>query len=122
MLDEARGAWRYRWLAIAVAAALALPGWLAVFALPDRFEASAEVMVDSRTALTQNLQGLAVQPDVSGQLNYVRESLLAEPQLLTVAQEAGVLPAGSVNALTQDRVLASLRKRIWLIVQGPDDR
>jgi polysaccharide chain length determinant protein (PEP-CTERM system associated) len=122
MLDEARGAWRYRWLAVAVAAGLALLGWLVVFALPDRYEASAEVLVDSRTALTPALQGLAVQQDVSVQLNYVRESLLAEPQLLKVAQEAGILPAGSVDSANQERVLAGLRKRIWLIVQGPDDR
>jgi polysaccharide chain length determinant protein (PEP-CTERM system associated) len=121
IVDEARGAWRYRWLSLAVAAALALIGWLAVFALPDRYEASAEVLVDSRTALTPALQGLAVEQDVGVQLNYVREALLAEPQLLKLAQDAGVLP-DHADAVTQERTLASLRKRVWLIVQGPDDR
>jgi polysaccharide chain length determinant protein (PEP-CTERM system associated) len=121
IVDEARGTWRYRWLSLAVAAALALLGWLVVFALPDRYEASAEVLVDSRTALTPALQGLAVEQDVSVQLNYVRESLLAEPQLLKMAQDAGIFPAGAVDPVTQERVLTNLRKRIWLIVEAPDD-
>jgi polysaccharide chain length determinant protein (PEP-CTERM system associated) len=122
ILDEARGAWRYRWLSLAAAAALALIGWLMVFALPDRYEASAEVLVDSRTALTPALKGLAMEQDVGVQLNYVRESLLAEPQLLKTAQAAGVFAAGAVvDPVTQERALGSLRKRIWLIVEAPED-
>jgi polysaccharide chain length determinant protein (PEP-CTERM system associated) len=122
IFDEARGGWRYRWLCIAVAAALALIGWLVVFALPDRYEASAQVLVDSRTALTPALQGLAVEQDVGVQINFVRESLLAEPTLLKTALEAGVLPPGVVDPATQERVITSLRNRIGLIVQAQDDR
>src|SRR5258706_359568 len=59
--EELSSAWRFRWLALAVAAALALVGWLVVFALPDRYEAVASVFVDTRTSLKPVLQGLTVE-------------------------------------------------------------
>src|SRR5215469_11691424 len=106
--------WRYRWWAVSVAAGAALLGWLVIFALPDRYEASAEVLVDSRTALAPALHGLAVEQDVGVQLNYVRESLLATDQLRKTAIEAGVIPAGVTDPASQEKVLNSLRKRLQL--------
>ena len=52
LIDEIRGAWRYRWIALTAAAAIAAVGWLIVFMLPDRFEANAAVLVNARTALS----------------------------------------------------------------------
>jgi|SRR5215469_15888400 len=112
--------WRYRWWAVSVAAGAALLGWLVIFALPDRYEASAEVLVDSRTALAPALQGLAVEQDVGVQLNYVRESLLSEQQLRKTALEAGVIPPGMSDPVSQEKLLNSVRKRVELIVQAPD--
>jgi polysaccharide chain length determinant protein (PEP-CTERM system associated) len=122
LIDEIRGAWRYRWIAVAAAAAIAAVGWLIVFILPDRFEANAAVLVNARTALKPALQGLAVEQDVGVQLSYVRESLLAEPQLLRIAKLGGVLPAGEVDPVRQAQLLRNLRNHIQLTVQGADDR
>jgi len=117
-LVEIQGAWRFRWIAIAAATAVATAGWLIVFALPDWYGAAAEVLVDTRTALTPALQGLAVEPDVSVQLNYVRGSLLAGPQLRRIALLSGMLEAAGVDPARQEEVLSSLRKRIQLTVQN----
>jgi hypothetical protein len=65
---------------------------LIVFALPDRYAAFARVFVDTRTALKPVLQGLTVDQDVDAQINYVRQSLLAGPQLEKIAIASGVLP------------------------------
>ena len=70
--DEVHGGWRFRWLALAAAVILAPLGWVVVFALPDRYEATASVFVDKRTALGPMLQGLIVEQDVEAQLNFVR--------------------------------------------------
>ena len=51
LAEELRSAWRFRWIAFGVAGAVAVLGWLVVFALPDRYESSARVFVDTRTAL-----------------------------------------------------------------------
>jgi polysaccharide chain length determinant protein (PEP-CTERM system associated) len=120
-LDEIQGAWRFRWIAIAAAAAVATAGWLVVFALPDWYRAAAAVLVDTRTALTPALQGLAVEPDVTVRLNYVRESLLAGPQLRRIAQLTGMLTAAGVDPARQEEVLSGLRKRIQLTVQNSSE-
>ena len=122
LLDQVRGTWRYRWLALSVACIGAAAGWLVVFMLPDRYEASAAVLVDTRTALKPALEGLAVQQDVGVQLSYVRESLLADPELLRIATEGGVLSAAGVDPEHQDQVLRQMRDRIQLTMQSADDR
>ena len=120
-MDEIQGAWRFRWIAIAAAAAVATAGWLTVFALPDWYRAAAEVLVDTRTALTPALKGLAVEPDVTVRLNYVRESLLAGPQLRRIAQLTGMLAVAGVDPARQEEVLSNLKKRIQLTVQNTSE-
>ena len=119
--EELSSAWRFRWLALAVAAALALVGWLVVFALPDRYEAVASVFVDTRTSLKPVLQGLTVEQDVDAQLNFVRQSLLAGPQLLKVGRESGVLPTG-LDPRRQEQALADLSRRIAINVRSANGR
>ena len=122
LFDELRGAWRYRWIALAVAVGVAVIGWLVIFALPDRYEAQAEVLVDTRTALKPVLQGLATNQDVNVQLNYVRQALLAGPQLTSFAEQAGIMPRSGIGPAQQEAVLDGLSKRIDLSVERTLDQ
>lgn len=122
IIDEVRGAWRYRWWAVAAAVVVATLGWILVFALPDRYEANAAVLVDTRTALKPALQGLATEQDVAVQLDYVSQALLAEPQLARIAQAAGILPASGLDPGHQQLQLARLRNRIHLTVTPGTDQ
>lgn len=122
LLDDFRGAWRFRWLAFGAASAFALAGWLLVFTLPDRYGAQASVLVDTRTALKPALVGVALEQDVGVELSYVRGSLLTNQSLLKTAYLAGVLPAYVVDPFHQDKAVSSLRKHILLTMQSADDR
>lgn len=122
LLDEVRGAWRFRWLALLAAVLVAVIGWLLIFALPDRYEAQAEVLVDTRTALKPVLQGLATNQDVNVQLNYVRQALLAGPQLSALAQQVGLMPATGLGPADKEALLNSLQKRIDLSVDRTPDQ
>lgn len=119
---EVRGAWRFRWTALVAAVTVAIIGWLLVFALPDRYQAQAEVLVDTRTALKPVLQGLATNQDVNVQLNYVRQALLAGPQLSHLAEQAGILPASGVGPAKEQGLLEALKKRIDLSVELTPDQ
>ncbi len=121
VLEEIRSAWRFRWLALAVGGTIALLGWMAVFAMPDRYQAGAKVFVDTRTALKPVLQGLTVGQDVDAELNYVRQSLLAGPQLERIAREAGVIPPGS-DAHSREQLLQGLGNRIEISVRSASGR
>src|SRR6202140_1996168 len=116
VLDEVRGAWRFRWFGIAAASLVALLGWCLVFALPDRYAADARIFVDTRTALKPALQGLTTDQSVDAQINYVRQSLLEGPQLEQIAKETGVLDATMTDERERARVLDKLSGRIALTV------
>lgn len=91
IVDEIRGAWRFRWFAIATVWVVALLGWLGSYWIPNTYEAQARVFVDSSTALRPLLQGLAIDSGVQSQLDLVRRSLLSKPQLEKVARETDLL-------------------------------
>jgi len=122
LMDEVRGAWRYRWAGIAVAWLVAVLGWLYVFALPDNYEAQARVFVDTRTVLRPALQGLAVNEDLNAELNYVRHALLAGPQLEKIAREAGLLPDGTVSPERLQRVLLEFSAHTQITVHSASER
>jgi polysaccharide chain length determinant protein (PEP-CTERM system associated) len=116
VLEEVRSAWRFRWPALAAAAAVCVIGWLVIFTLPDRYEADARVFVDTRTALKPALQGLTTDQNVDAQINYVRQSLLEGPQLLQIAKETGVLPDTVTDERRRAKILELLSDRIALTV------
>src|SRR5476649_1636265 len=116
IFDEVRGAWRFRWIAIAVSIVVAGVGWAIVFALPDRYEASARVFVDTRTALKPALQGLTTDQNVDAEINYVRQALLEGPQLEQIAKDTGVLSAEVTDENARAKILDNLSSRITLTV------
>jgi polysaccharide chain length determinant protein (PEP-CTERM system associated) len=118
IFEEVRGAWRFRWIALAVAFGVTLIGWTVVFALPDRYEADARVFVDTRTALKPALQGLTTDQNVEAQINYVREALLEGPQLVKIAAESSVLPATVTDERARNNILNKFSNRIVLTVSS----
>jgi polysaccharide chain length determinant protein (PEP-CTERM system associated) len=117
ILDEVRGLWRFRWWAMTAAWAVCIVGWLAVMSLPDTYEASARVFVDTRTALTPVIQGLAISQDVNAQLNFVEQSLLSGTQMEKVAREANV-DLLTISPENRAGLLDRLRRRVKLDAAG----
>jgi len=88
ILEQIRGAWRFRRTAMLVAWGVCMLGWLVVLALPDTYIARARVYVDTRTRLSQVTQGIAVESNIASQAEEVRQALLGGPQLQKVARLA----------------------------------
>jgi polysaccharide chain length determinant protein (PEP-CTERM system associated) len=116
VLEEVRGAWRFRWWALAAAWLLGVLGWAVVMLLPDMYEGRATVFVDTRTALRPVLQGLAVEQDVDAELNFVRQSLLGAPQLEKIARDVGLLNPALTDVRERVGVIDGLRDRISITV------
>ena len=64
IFQYARDIWRRRWYAVGVAWAICLVGWIVVSRMPDIYESSARVYMNSDEALTPLLRGIAVESDV----------------------------------------------------------
>jgi len=108
-----RGAWRYRWQALALSWLLALAGWAIVATLPDRFEARTQVYVDTESLLKPLLAGIAVNRDVMSQVAMVQAVMLSRPNLEKVAKQTDMFLSASTR-LQQERVIDQLASNISL--------
>jgi polysaccharide chain length determinant protein (PEP-CTERM system associated) len=114
-LAELRGAWRYRWQALAVAWAVCILGWLAVYFTPDQYEARSRFYVDTSSALAPFMRNLSVEMDVNQQVNLVKQIIVGRDALLNVARETDLdIKATTPDAL--DSLLENLRNDI--VVMG----
>jgi polysaccharide chain length determinant protein (PEP-CTERM system associated) len=84
ILTELRGAWRFRWLAMVAAWMVAIGGIFVVLAMPDEYEARAQVFVDTSDPLATGQRGA---DDADAKVSYVRRLLLSTPNLEQVARE-----------------------------------
>ena len=76
-----RGMWQYRRLGVLVAWIVTAAVAAAVMLLPNRFEASARVFVDTQTILRPLMAGLAVQPNIEQQINMLSRTLVSRPNV-----------------------------------------
>jgi len=118
VLEEIRGAWRFRWYAIGLAWSVCVIGWLVVLLMPDRYAASARVFVDMHTTLSQVTQGIAIESNAETQIQRVRQTLLGAPQLTTVARETSLDP-GSLTDKARQSLVNTMRERIEINASSP---
>lgn len=112
VLDILRGMWHRRWIGVAVAWIVALAGAFVVARMPDRFEASARVYVDTTTLLKPLMSGLAVQPDVNQQVAMLARTLISRPnveKMITAAELDAGLPSQAARDKLVEKILTDLR-------------
>ncbi|HTT13514.1 MAG TPA: XrtA system polysaccharide chain length determinant [Burkholderiaceae bacterium] len=88
ILSVARGMWQRRWIGLAVAWIAALVGSGAVLRMPERYEATSRIYVDTQSVLKPLLTGLAVQPDVNQQVAMLARTLITRPNLENLIRNA----------------------------------
>lgn len=81
LLVVVRRMWKYRWIGLAVAWVAGVVGAVVVFVLPDRYEASARIYVDTQSILKPLMSGLAVQPNVEQQVTMLSRTLISRPNV-----------------------------------------
>jgi polysaccharide chain length determinant protein (PEP-CTERM system associated) len=86
ILAYAKAAWYRRWWGVAVAWLVCIVGWTWVMLMPDRYEASARVYVDTQSLLKPLLSGLTVAPNVDQQIKLMTRQLVSRPTLEKVAR------------------------------------
>jgi len=80
------------------------------------------VFVDTRTPLRPVLQGLTIDEDVDTEINFVRQSLLAGPQLERIARESELLPSYPIDPHVEEQLLTGLAQRIDIEVHSASGR
>jgi polysaccharide chain length determinant protein (PEP-CTERM system associated) len=121
ILNELKGLWRYRWAVLLTTFVTAGIGWTGLFFTPNSFESSARVYVDATSALKPLLQGLAVDPNVDAQLNFVRQTMLSRPALEKVARQTE-LDLRASTPLSREHMIDELGKQISIDAATSGDK
>ncbi len=105
--------WRYRWRALLVSWLTCAFGWAVVYSLPNVYEATTRVFVDTDSVLRPLLRGLTTESNVMNQVNMMTRALLSRPHLEEVARETDLdLRAGTPREM--EKLIESLRAKIQI--------
>ncbi len=107
----ARGMWRFRWAGVVVAWVVAVVATVVVFRIPNQYEASARIYVDTQSILKPLMAGLAVQPNIEQQIGMLSRTLINRPNLEKLVRMAD-LDLGTSSKLQQDKLYEELARDI----------
>lgn len=117
VINIARGMWKFRWPALIVAWVVAVIGVVVVWRIPDQFEATARVYVDTDSILKPLMSGLAVQPNVEQQIGMLSRTLISRPNLEKLVRMAD-LDLKNQSKADQDALVERLQKGISMRSAG----
>ena len=81
LLSYLRAAWRRRWMGVIIAWLVCGVGWVGVYLVPNKYESSARLFVDTDAVLTPLLRGIAADSAPTTQLEILQRTLLSRPNL-----------------------------------------
>lgn len=116
----ARGMWKHRWLGMLLAWAVTLIGSVVVLSVPDKYEASARIFVDTQSLLKPLMSGLAVQPNIEQQVVMLSRTLISRPNIEKLIRMAD-LDLGSKSKAAQDALIEGLTKTLKIQNSGRDN-
>ncbi|NML60195.1 chain length-determining protein [Massilia sp. RP-1-19] len=81
LLSSVRGIWKYRWHAVAIAWLVGVAGWIKAYSMPDEYQTTARVFVDTQTILKPLLSNMTSVPNVEQQVAIMSRTLLSRPNV-----------------------------------------
>ena len=116
----ARGMWKFRWSGLVVAWVVGIVGTVVAFKVPDRYEASARIFVDTQSILKPLMAGLAVQPNVDQQVSMLSRTLISRPNIEKLVRMAD-LDLKSESRAHQESLIESLMTSLAIKSTGRDN-
>lgn len=116
----AKGMWKHRWLGILMAWLVAGMGTAVVLLVPDKYEASARIFVDTQSILKPLMSGLAVQPNVDQQVVMLSRTLISRPNVEKLIRMAD-LDLKSQSKAAQEVLIDELMKTLEIKNMGRDN-
>lgn len=80
-LTVLRGMWHRRWIGLAAAWIAAIVAITIALRVPERYEATARVFVDTQSLLRPLMEGLSIQPNLDQQVALMSRTLISRPNV-----------------------------------------
>lgn len=116
----ARGVWKHRWPGLLVAWVVGAIGAAVVLWVPDKYEASARIYVDTQSILKPLMSGLAVQPNVEQQVAMLSRTLISRPNVEKLVRMAD-LDLGAKSKDAQEALVERVTKSLEIKNTGRDN-
>lgn len=117
---SAKGMWKYRWLGLLVAWVVTGIGTFVVLSVPDKYEATARIFVDTQSILKPLMAGLAVQPNVDQQVMMLGRTLISRPNVEKLVRMAD-LDLRTQSKGAQEALIDDLMKSLEIKTSGRDN-
>jgi polysaccharide chain length determinant protein (PEP-CTERM system associated) len=111
LLSSVRGIWKYRWPALGLMWLVGVAGWIRVATLPDDYQSTARVFVDTQSILKPLLNGMATLPNVEQQVAIMSRTLLSRPNVERVIRMVD-LDVRATTPREKERQVAELTARL----------
>jgi polysaccharide chain length determinant protein (PEP-CTERM system associated) len=106
-------AWRRRWIAVVMTWAICLGGWAFVTTIPNQYQSSARIYVDTGAVLTPLLRGLALDSSQSSDIDILQRTLLSRPNLEKLISKTD-LDARATTRQERDGLIQALAASIHI--------
>lgn len=120
LLSYLKGMWKYRWYAVIAIWFVAIAGWLIVHTLPDNYESSARIYVDTQSVLQPLMAGLATPPNVEQQVLIMSRTLISRPNVERVMRMVD-LDLKAKTTKEREALINSLTSEIKIMSTGRDN-
>ncbi len=111
---------KYRWYAVIISWVVAIIGWAVVYKLPNDYQASARVYVDTQSILKPLLSGMTSMPNLDQQVVFMRRTLISRPNVERVMRMVD-LDVKTTNAKDHEKVVDELMEKIKILGTERDD-
>jgi len=115
-----KGVWKYRWIAVTAAWIVAVAGWVIVYKLPDDYQASARIYVDTQNVLKPLMAGMTISPDLQQQVSIMSRTLISRPNVERVVRMVD-LDIKAKDLKDQEKLVKGLMDNIKLGAAGRDN-
>ena len=113
LIGRLRGMWHRRWIGLAVAWIVGIVAVGIGLRIPERYEATARVYVDTQSLLRPLMAGLAIQPNLDQQVALMSRTLISRPNVEKLLHMAD-LDLRIRSAAEREEVIDRLMKELQL--------
>ncbi|MBE7527594.1 chain length-determining protein [Betaproteobacteria bacterium PRO4] len=120
LLVYIKGIWKYRWISVVTAWVVAVAGWFFVYKLPDNYQASARIYVDTQSILRPLMAGMTVSPNPDQQITIMSRTLISRPNVERIIRMVD-LDIKITDDGAREKQVTDLMKDIKLATTGSDN-
>jgi polysaccharide chain length determinant protein (PEP-CTERM system associated) len=120
LLNFLKAIGKYRWHAVVITWVVALIGWVVVLRLPNQYEVSARVYVDTQSILKPLLSSMTSVPNLDQQVTFMRRTLISRPNVERLMREVD-LDVKAKDSKEHDKMVDQLMEKIKVSGTERDD-